>query len=195
MTQDSDFARLVAVACHDLRTPLATVFGFARTLRRLPLDDPAARYVEMIDAASGQMAELLDLLTDVARIEAGRYSPALVETDSLELARSAAARLDEGRVRVSGEGAPVRVEPDAAARALAQLARAASRHGGHDVVTLTVRGAELELAPVGRTAAPVILGEDLRELSAPASASVLRALGAALALEGERLVVRLSSAA
>ena len=32
MTDDNAFARLVSLACHDLRTPLATVHGFATTL-------------------------------------------------------------------------------------------------------------------------------------------------------------------
>ncbi|HSK16348.1 MAG TPA: histidine kinase dimerization/phospho-acceptor domain-containing protein [Gaiellaceae bacterium] len=194
MTDDQRFAQLVSVACHDLRTPLATVFGFARTLAREDLGPPSNRYVEMIDAAAGQMGDLLDLLSDVVRIETGRYQPHLVEIDSLELARSAAELLGEERVQVDGEGGPVRVEPRTAARALAQLSRAAARHGGHDVVTLTVRGAEIELAPVGPTAVPVILGEDLRELGAPASAVVLRGLGAELDVEGERLRVRLSAA-
>jgi signal transduction histidine kinase len=194
VTSDPRFAQLVGVACHDLRTPLATVFGFARTLVREGLDPPADRYVEMIDTAAGQMTELLDLLSAVVRIEAGRYQPHLIEADSLELARAAADLLDEGRLLVTGEGTAVRSEPETAARALAQLARAASRHGGHDEITLTVRGPQLTLAPVGRTAAPVILGEDLKELGAPASAVVLRALGASLEVEEERLGVRLPAA-
>ena len=50
------------LACHDLRTPLATVHGFAHTLGgSAELDDASARYVEMISTASGQLAELLDL--------------------------------------------------------------------------------------------------------------------------------------
>jgi len=35
VTDDNQFARLVMLACHDLRTPLATVHGFAHTLARL----------------------------------------------------------------------------------------------------------------------------------------------------------------
>src|SRR5207237_4212835 len=76
--QDTSFARLVSLACHDLRTPLATVHGFARTISRTgDLQEPQSRYVEMIEAASGQLAELLEELSLAARIEGGRYDPAL----------------------------------------------------------------------------------------------------------------------
>ena len=58
MSQDTQFARLVSLACHDLRTPLATVYGFARTLTRMnTLDDQSARYIGMIDQASAQLGE------------------------------------------------------------------------------------------------------------------------------------------
>jgi signal transduction histidine kinase len=41
---DTEFARLVSLACHDVRTPLATVHGFVRTLeRQLELQPPADR--------------------------------------------------------------------------------------------------------------------------------------------------------
>src|SRR5438876_364492 len=97
---DDTFARLVSLACHDLRTPLATVYGFARTLTRTEvLDERSARFVGMIESASEQMTELLDQLGVAARIEAGRYDPALVEVDTLDLATSA----DE-RISAAGEG-------------------------------------------------------------------------------------------
>src|SRR5919108_2028443 len=110
MLDHERFARVVSIACHDLRTPLATVYGFARTLAQRPLDERSARYIEMIHDASVELTKLLDELALVARIEAGRYDPGLTEVDSLELARSAASELDEGRVRVSGDGATVRVD-------------------------------------------------------------------------------------
>src|SRR5205809_3030985 len=69
-TADNPFARLVSLACHDLRTPLATVVGFAHTLTRQGgLEEPAGRYVEMIGAAAGQLGELVDELSLGARIE------------------------------------------------------------------------------------------------------------------------------
>jgi signal transduction histidine kinase len=190
VTQDRQFTKLVSIACHDLVNPLATIHGFARTLERLELDEPAGRYVEMIRLAGEQMRDLIEQLRIAAQIEAGRYDPALVEVDSLELARGAAEAL-EGRVTVTGEGSLVRVEPVAVGRAVAQLVRAAARYGGYDSVDLVVRGPELAISPLGRAAAPVLLGERVNELGAPASAALIRALGGSLAAEDERLVIRL----
>jgi signal transduction histidine kinase len=192
MSDDSDFARLVSLACHDLRTPLATVHGFAKTLvRGGGLEPPNDRYAEMIDAASAQLAELLDELSLAARIEDGRYEPTLREADTLELARAAAARLGEERVAVSGAGATIETDPDALERGIAALAQSALRHGGLDEVTVEVAGTELRIAPVTAASAPVVLGEDLRDLGAAVAARLVARLGGSLALEGETLAVRL----
>lgn len=194
MAADARFPQLVSLACHDIATPLATVFGFARTLARLELEQPAARYVEMIDAASSQIGELVDQLRMVAKIESGSYEPTLSDVDSLVLAQGAAEVLGEDRVTVCGRGARVRVDAEATQRALAQLARAAARHGGYDSVELAVDGAAVELSPVGRAAEPVLLGDDLRELSAAAAAIHIRALGGSLKAQGEALLIRLPAA-
>jgi len=193
MTNDRRFAELVSVACHDILTPLATVYGFARTLEQLPLEPPAPRYLEMIGAASAQIDDLVDQLRLVARIEAGKYDPTLVERDSLELARAAAERLEEGRLNVAGRGKPVLVDPEPAARALSQLARAAARFGGHESVSLDVDGPELVLSPLSRSARPVVLGEDARELAGPAAALLIEALGGSLDAREDELVIRLAS--
>src|SRR3712207_2099305 len=90
VAEDTRFARLVSLACHDLRTPLATVNGFARTLERVDdLGEPATRYVEMIGQAATQIAELVDQLSLVAQIEAARYDPAVRDVDTLALASAA----------------------------------------------------------------------------------------------------------
>jgi signal transduction histidine kinase len=191
--QDNDFARLVMLACHDLRTPLATVHGFAQTLVRLgELEDPAPRYLEMITAASGQMADLLDELSLGARIEAGRYEPVRREVDTLELARAAAAVLGKERVDVGGEGAELEVDADATERSVCALARCALRHGGLDQVRLVVRGPAVELSPVTPASAPVLLGEDLRDLGAAVAVRLIRAQGGSVELAGETLQVRLA---
>jgi signal transduction histidine kinase len=191
MAEDARFAEIVSIGAHDLSTPLATVYGFAKTLARTDLDEPAARYVEMIEAASAQLRDLVDELSIVTRIHRGRYSPMLADADSYELARDACAELEE-RVEVSGEGATVKVDPNhnATGRAISRLAKAASRHGGIDSVSLVVKGTELEIAPLLRNAAGVVTGEELRELGAFAAVEHLRALGATVAAEEERLLIR-----
>ncbi len=192
MPDDTSFARLVSLACHDLRTPLATVHGFARTLGRDELEPPADRYVQMIDAASVEIAELLEELSLAARIEAGRYDPTPREVDTLELARDAAQRLGEERVRVSGEGATIETDVDAVRRGVAALIQSALRHGGLESVDVEVAGRELRVTPVTAASAPVVLGEDLRDLGAAVAARVVTTLGGSLAVDAETLVVRLA---
>jgi signal transduction histidine kinase len=190
---DDSFARLVALACHDLRTPLATVSGFAKTLRRVELGDPAPRYVEMIEAASGQLGELLEELTLVAKIEEGRYEPTLTEVDSLELVRSAAAEVEE-EAGLDGSGAPVRVDEAATRRAIGQLIRAARRHGGLESVSVRVDGPAVEVGPLTEYSAPVVLGEELRELQAAAAVRLVRELGGSIGRKGDTLRIELPSA-
>src|SRR5215472_1228162 len=193
MPDETYFARLVSLACHDLRTPLATVHGFARTLARDDsLEPPADRYVEMINAASAQIAELIDELSLAAQIESGRYDPTPREADTLELAQAAAARLGEDRVRVTGSGAALETDADAVERGLAALFQSALRHGGLDEVAVDVGGTELRLSPVSAASAPVVLGDDLRDLGAAVAAALVRRLGGALSLEGETLTIRLA---
>jgi signal transduction histidine kinase len=189
---DSSFPRLVSLAAHDLRTPLATIHGFAQTLVRMgDLGEPKQKYVEMIDAASRQLAELLEELGTAARIEGGRYEPSLQPVDTLELARAAAEQLGEDRVRVGGEGTEVHVDPHATERGVSALAQAALRHGGLEEVDLHVNGATLTLAPVTAASAPVVLGQELRDLGAAVAVRVVRALGGSVDLDGETLTVRL----
>jgi signal transduction histidine kinase len=192
VSDDNAFARLVSLACHDLRTPLATVHGFTKTLTRTAaLEPPADGYVEMIGAASAQIAELLEELSLAAQIEAGRYEPSLREVDTLELARGAAARLGEDRVAVSGKGVALETDVPAVERGLAALVQSALRHGGLDEVEVAVDGRELRVSPVTAAAAPVVVGEDLRDLGAAVAARLVVRLGGSLAVEGETLVVRL----
>jgi signal transduction histidine kinase len=192
VTDDNDFARLVSLACHDLRTPLATVHGFATTLARGGLEPPADRYVEMIDAASGQLAELIDELSLASRIESGRYDPTMREADTLELAQAAAARLGEDRVHVTGTGTALETDAGAVERGLAALFQSALRHGGLDNVEVEVDGEEIRLSPVTPASAPVVLGEDLRDLGAAVAVRLVRQLGGSVAVTGETVEIRLA---
>ena len=177
-----DFSRLVSLACHDLRTPLATVQGFAKTMLRLDeLDeDKRMRYLGLIDSSADELVSLLDLLSLAARIEGGRYEPVVREADSLSLAPEGAA----------GSGATVRVDPEPVERGLANVQRAAARHGGVEVA-VSVDGPRISYEPVTADAAPIVLGEDAKDLGAAVAVRLVRSLGGEVRIDGERLVVTL----
>jgi len=181
---DPTFARLVSLACHDLRTPLATVQGFAKTLLRMDVaPEQRERYLGLIDAASSELVELTDQLALAARIEGGRYEPIRREADSLELARAA----DE---RAEGDGVTVSVDPDPLVPALRDLIRAVERHG--DVqASIRVEGPRVEIAPVDDVVAPIALGEDQKDLGAAVAVRLVRALGGSVEVADQGLVVTL----
>jgi signal transduction histidine kinase len=186
------FPRLVSLACHDLRTPLATVHGFARTLERLePLGEKSLRYVGLIAEASAEMAEMLDRLAVVARIERGAYEPNLQEVDSLELVRAAVAQAELGQIDVGGKSANVTVDREWIERSVADFAKCALRHGDADRITITVAGSELRLSPISEGAGRVLVGEELRDLGAETARRLFEALGGSVALEGDAFVLLL----
>jgi light-regulated signal transduction histidine kinase (bacteriophytochrome) len=184
---DPRFPRIVSLACHDLRTPLASVSGFAKTLSRLGgLDEQQAHFVAVIDEAAEEVALLLEQIALLARIEGGTYTPALVEVDTLDLATFA-----DPRVATGGVGETIATDALVVRRALEALAVAAVRHGEIESVSWTVRGRELDLAPVNDAAAPVVLGEEVKDLGALIAGRVVETLGGWLALDGETLRVRI----
>ena len=193
MTEDRSFAQLVSLGCHDLRTPLATVHGFARTLVAADLGDPAARYVQLMEGASAQLAELVDRISLAAQIEGGRYQPQLAPVDLMEVARTAAERVQEGRVTVTGGGGTTFADAAVLERAVGDLARCVIRPGGVSDVSLRVDDGVLELAPVSADVAPIVLGQNVRDLGAVVAARAIEALGGSITVESERLVVRLAA--
>jgi signal transduction histidine kinase len=183
MTSDDRFDSVVSLACHDLRTPLATIYGFARTLPRVAeLDERSGRYVQLITEASQQMTALLDQLRTAAQIEGGRWEPGLAEADTLELAAS-----EDERVSASGTGETIETDAAAVSRGLEALAVAAARFGAVPSVTWTVDGRNLELAPVTESAAPVLIGDEIRDFGSLVARAVIEALGGSVELRGETL--------
>jgi signal transduction histidine kinase len=191
VTDETTFTQLVSLACHDLRTPLATVYGFARTIARADgLDPKLAGYAEMIETASQQLAELVDELSLAARIEGVRYEPKLLAVSTADLAAAAAATLGTERVAVSGEGAAIEADVEATRRSVASLVQCALRHGGLDEVAVVADGRALRVSPITAASAPVVLGEDLRDLGAAVAVMHIRALGGSVGVDGETLTIR-----
>ena len=192
VSADTRFAALVSLACHDLRTPLATVYGFARTITRADGLDPTLRsYAEMIETASQQLGELIDELSLVGRIAGGRYDPKLDEVAVDEIAAAVVERLGEERVGVSGSGGTATVDVDVTKRSVSALVQCALRHGGLDRVDVAVDGPELRVTPITPASAPVVLGEDLRDLGAAVAVIHLERLGGSVSVESDTLTIRL----
>jgi len=181
-------ADLVRLACHDLRTPLATISGFAKTMVRAgTLPDREARFVAMMDEASGQMNELISRLSLAAALSSGRHETRLEEADTLELAETAAGE----RVAVEGRGAIVQTDRELVRQALVALADAALRHGQVERAGWQVDGRELVLSPVVPQAAPVLDGSTPRDLGALVARLALETVGGSLEIDGDTLRVRL----
>ena len=190
--QDQGFAQLVSLACHDLRTPLATIFGFARTLSRAEgLQPTYVGYSEMIEAASDQLGELIDELSLAARIEGDRYDPKLDRVSTDDLAAAAVERLGDDRVSVSGQGQEVLVDEETAKRSVSALVQCALRHGGLEQIEVVVAGPELRVSPITASSAPVVLGRDLRDLGAAVAVVHVERLGGSVSVDGDTLTVRL----
>jgi signal transduction histidine kinase len=184
---DSGFARLVSLACHDLRTPLATVNGFAKTLTRTgALAERESHFVDLIEAAADQMTSLLDVLGLAARIESGRYEPALSDVDTLKLAWS-----DDERIVVEGNGETIETDARVIKQSLESLARAAAAHGPVPLVTWRVTGRVLELSPLVGDAPTVVMGESARDLGSLVARVAIEQLGGSLAVEGDVMRVTL----
>jgi signal transduction histidine kinase len=168
------------------------VYGFARTITRADgLDPTLAGYSEMIEVASKQLTELIDELSLAARISGERYEPKLDRIGTDELAGAAVERLGGERVSVSGAGSEVIVDAAATKRSFSALVQCALRHGGLDQVEVVLDGSELRVSPITASSAPVVLGEDLRDLGAAVAVMHVEWLGGSVAVDGETLAVRL----
>jgi hypothetical protein len=99
--------------------------------------------------------------------------------------------VDDERVAVEGEGETIETDADAVRSALHSLAVAALRHGPVEQVRWSVAGRELSLAPVTDAAAPIVTGDEVRDLGSLVAVSVIRALGGSLELAGDALRVQL----
>jgi signal transduction histidine kinase len=185
--RDEQLAELVGLACHDLRTPLATISGFSKTLVRAgELPEREARFVGMIDEAAEQIHALVDELSLAARLAGGTYTPVLTSEDTLELTSSTAGE----RVRVEGAGSSLETDRALVTRALAALTGTALRFGQVDAVVWHVDGRELALTPVEDGAAAILDGSAPRDLGALVARLAIDSLGGSLAVERGTLLVR-----
>lgn len=81
---------LISNLSHDLRTPLTTILGYAETIHSAPPHEQRRRlhhYAGIIMQRSRYMAQLLERLLDVSRLQRGGFDPVLRESNLSELLR------------------------------------------------------------------------------------------------------------
>jgi signal transduction histidine kinase len=199
----SDLAAVVRAAVHDLRTPLATVYGFARTLDRLGgLDPRQQRFLDLVVDGADEMRRQLDDLALCARAADGSLLPRPQPVDLRNLVADAAARASEqasdGRhVEAFVPERPVAASTDAelTTGALTRLALAVLRlEPERELAELRLDGHGVVRLEAGETTRGLVTAP-ARDLSLAAAHAALRVVGVVASADANAVVVRLPTRA
>jgi signal transduction histidine kinase len=189
------FPEQISSACHDLRTPLASAYGFARTLERLgAVSGEHARYLSLVVEAAEEMGRLIDCLALIARVQDGRLVLERAPVDSAELAAEAVRLVPGDRLAAEGAGSAIEVDRARTVAGLAWLAEAVARAApGDQPLGVEARAdGTFALGPVPSVMADRI-ADGTGDLCALAALAVARAHGGTLAREGDCIVLRLAA--
>jgi signal transduction histidine kinase len=97
----ADFVSLVS---HELRSPMASVIGSARTLQqrwRELTPDQRESFLALIAHETSRLAELIGDVLDTSRIEAGTFSYSFADVDLAQLVRDSANAAEHGQDEVA----------------------------------------------------------------------------------------------
>jgi signal transduction histidine kinase len=97
----ADFVSLVS---HELRSPMASVIGSARTLQqrwRELTPDQRESFLALIAHETSRLAELIGDVLDTSRIEAGTFSYSFADVDLAQLVRDSATAAEHGQDEVA----------------------------------------------------------------------------------------------
>jgi signal transduction histidine kinase len=181
---------------HDLRTPLATIYGFAKTIERGGgLDDRQERFLGLILAAAADMDRMIENVSTVGHIAEGRLSVEKASVDSIAVAAAAVEAVPErpdGRAVVlrPGVSAPVDTDIERAARAIALVAEAALRlEPSRPEAYCRADGGAIRCGPFSEALLPGLEAHG-RDVPVETARLLLAHLGATLTTEGDELVAR-----
>ena len=144
----------VALAAHELRTPVTTIHGFVQTLNHVGERLSEAQKVELREALEGQthrMAALVEQLLDLSRLDADAVDvrPQVVELESRlrqVVAVAAPGRADQVEMNVP-ENACALVDPQILDHVVTNLVTNAFRYGRAPIrVTATAEDGRLRVA-------------------------------------------------
>jgi len=96
-------SEFVSTASHEMRTPLTTIIGVAKSLRQPQFAEDTALREEFLGRLEGQgdrLLQLVDQLLQTARLEGRRAEPQIESFDFPTLAQEAAGRIDPSQMNV-----------------------------------------------------------------------------------------------
>ncbi len=183
-----DLPNLVVDACHDLRTPLAAAFGFARTIERMGgVTGDNAMYLQQVIEATQELEQLIAALSAVAHGERGtlRLRPQPVDLGELVLE---AAEGSGHALERDVTGGMVETDPARAVTSLVWLAApfVEAPANGSERVWRVAAADGVTFGPLAGLDAELFQ----RDLRAYAGRRVLGLLDAEVTLESDRLSVR-----
>jgi two-component system sensor histidine kinase KdpD len=139
---------LVAAVSHDLRTPLASIKASSSTLADAGLDispEASRRLATLIDIQADRLAELVQNLLDMSRIQAGVLQPRRTVASLPDLVSAVVSEVAPEprgytvRVELPGDLPPIDVDLTLISRVLANLLENAIRYGPK-YSTITIGG-------------------------------------------------------
>jgi K+-sensing histidine kinase KdpD len=106
-------AEAIGPACHEMRSPLAVVYGFAKMLQSNDaLDEQCSRYVDSVVTGAARLSDLLDALSQIGRIAAGRTLPTLEPVSLRPIVADVASAGNNGSKVTVEEGDDLEVHAD-----------------------------------------------------------------------------------
>lgn len=138
-------SRFLAAASHDLRQPLQALSLFSVLLKDQLRNDEDRLILENIDTSVGVMADLLDTLLDISKLEAGAIRPDIIEfpvsriIEKVKTSLSAAVMDSGTEFRTITSRALVRSDPTLLQRIIENFVSNAIQHSGGKRVLLGCR--------------------------------------------------------
>lgn len=155
----------VSIVSHDLRTPLTSIIGFAKSLQTIPLN-PEQRmgYLRIIETEGRRMAGFIRDYLDISRIESGQFELSMGKVDLGDLIREILERWDlpgnlEIDNRFPADLPAITADPDRLRRLLGNLLDNAIHHSPEQGLitlegTLVDRSVRIALSDQGPGVAP-----------------------------------------
>ena len=164
---------LLAIAGHDLRTPLTAIVGTARLIEERPEDPAIARRIALIVRSAERMAEIIEEMVELSRAhQAGGFPIQRGEVDLAELCRGVIAEIQvvhpDHAITLAAPGElSGRWDARALAQALSNLVTNAVVHGAGSPVTVTLGASGDDAVVEVHNAGPTIPGHLIPQLFEP----------------------------